>query len=473
MTSVFHDVIGRFLHVYLDDIFIYTDSIEDHERCLKLVFDRLRKNHLYLKWDKCNLYARSMDCLGHIIDNKGIHPDTDKLGRIRDWRVPRNYNDVQQFVGLVNYVANFLPSVSTYTAPLQSMTQNGAPFLWKPLHQRCFNMIKQVCCKTPVIRPISAKSEDPIWVICDASKTGIGAMYGQGLMWTTCRPAGFTSKKFTSAQQHYAVHELETLAILEALIKWEDKLLSRKIHIITDHKALEFFKTQSHLSNRQFRWIDYMSRFDFDITYVKGEHNKVADCLSRYYESDTAADVHEYHDYVQADLRIDPTGDDLPSSRYEEVVERVVETSAMRAMELRRSRQLQEAKSRLETEAQELAPPPTREEQRPPQPEPNPWPTTREHSPDRGPVAPQSMTLGDSLGNGTIGEAPGPSQPLKADEEMIKAIKNGYSTDLLFKTVLDSPEQHSKSFTIRDDLIWTINNKKSKVVCAKEPRTDH
>jgi len=282
MTSVFRNAIGRYLHVYLDDIFVYTDSIEEHERCLKFVFDRLRQNHLYLKWDKCNLYAKTMDCLGHTIDERGIHPDTDKLGRIRDWRTPRNYNDVQQFISLVNYVANFLPNISMYTAPLQGMTQNGAPFLWKPMHQRCFDMIKQVCCKTPIVRPIDTRLEDPIWVICDASKTGIGAMYGQGPTWATCRPAGFMSKKFTSAQQHYAVHELETLAILEALTKWEDKLLGRKIHIITDHKALEFFKTQSRLSNRQFRWIDYMSRFDFDITYVKGEYNKVADCLSRY-----------------------------------------------------------------------------------------------------------------------------------------------------------------------------------------------
>ena len=111
-------------------------------------------------------------------------------------------------------------------------------------------------------------------------------MYGQGPSWQKCRPAGFMSKKFTTAQQNYAVHELETLAILEALIKWEDKLIGYKIHVITDHKALEFFKTQSTLTARQRRWMDYMSKFDFDITYVKGELNKVADCLSRYYESD-------------------------------------------------------------------------------------------------------------------------------------------------------------------------------------------
>ena len=73
-----------------------------------------------------------------------------------------------------------------------------------------------------MIRPINSKSEDPIWVVCNTSKTGIGVIYSQGPTWNSCRPAGFMSKKFTSAQQNYAIHKLETLAILEALIKWED-----------------------------------------------------------------------------------------------------------------------------------------------------------------------------------------------------------------------------------------------------------
>ena len=124
------------------------------------------------------------------------------------------------------------------------------------------------------------------------------------------------SNKFTTAQHHYAMHELETLVILEGLIKWEDKLIGWRVHIVTDHKALEFFKTQSWLSNRQFRWMDYMSRFDFDITYVKGELNKIADCLSCYYKSNTSANIHEFHEYIQADRRIDPEGEDLPSARY-------------------------------------------------------------------------------------------------------------------------------------------------------------
>ena len=88
-------MIGRFMHVYLDDIFVYSESIEEHEEHLRVVFERLRQAKLYLKWKKCDLYANCMDCLGHIIDRDGIHVDEDKLTCIRDWRIPRNYNDLQ------------------------------------------------------------------------------------------------------------------------------------------------------------------------------------------------------------------------------------------------------------------------------------------------------------------------------------------------------------------------------------------
>src|SRR6266436_9412464 len=106
------------------------------------------------------------------------------------------------------------------------------------------------------------------------------------------------SKKFTSAQHSYRVFEMETIAILEALLKWEDKLLGNRIHNVTNHRALEFFKTQRRLSSRQMRWMEYLSRFDFDIQYVKGVTNKVADSLSRYYQSDTSEDEHSPYDFV-------------------------------------------------------------------------------------------------------------------------------------------------------------------------------
>jgi hypothetical protein len=79
----------------------------------------------------------------------------------------------------------------------------------------------------------------------------IDAMYGQGEIWQTCCLTDSMSKKFTTAQTNYCVFEMETIIILKALLKWEDKLLGRKITVVTDHKALKFFKTQQQLNSRQ------------------------------------------------------------------------------------------------------------------------------------------------------------------------------------------------------------------------------
>jgi hypothetical protein len=116
----------------------------------------------------------------------------------------------------------------------------------------------------PILWPIDPFNK-PIWVICNASASSTGAIYGQGPTWQTCWLAGFMLKKFTAAQYNYHVFKMETIAILEALLKWKDKLISNKIHVVTDHCALEFFKTQRRLFNHQMCWMEYLSQFDFDI----------------------------------------------------------------------------------------------------------------------------------------------------------------------------------------------------------------
>ena len=155
--SIFQDIIGCWIHVYLDNIFVYSDLIEEHERHLGLVFERLCQNMLYLKWKKCKSYAKHIECLRHIIDDQGMHPYVIKF---------KNPGiDIQWFVGLVNYISNFLPDVSAYTGPLMFMMQNRLLFQWQPLHQHCFDIIKCVYSKTLVIRSIDPHKEDHIWLI--------------------------------------------------------------------------------------------------------------------------------------------------------------------------------------------------------------------------------------------------------------------------------------------------------------------
>ena len=74
-----------------------------------MVFKKLREHELYLRKEKCELFAAKVNCLGHMIDEKGLHTDTDKMAKICDWNRPHNFKDVQRFLGLVQYLAHFLP----------------------------------------------------------------------------------------------------------------------------------------------------------------------------------------------------------------------------------------------------------------------------------------------------------------------------------------------------------------------------
>src|SRR6202050_156016 len=263
MTWIFRDHLGIFVRVYLDNIFVFSDSIDDHEGHLKTVFGILCLQRLFLSRDKLDLHLKDMDCLGHRIDDQGLHADSDKMSRILEWRTLRSYPEVLRFVGLVKYLAHFMPDVSAYTSPLKSICSNGQPFYWRPLHQTCLERIKDLARKTPILCAIDVCRPEPIWVITDASGYGVGALYGQGTDWETCRPARFMSKKFTAAQRSYRTFEHKALGVIEALIKWEDKLVRQQFIIVTDHEALETIKTSNRdgKSGGLIRWDEYLSQF--------------------------------------------------------------------------------------------------------------------------------------------------------------------------------------------------------------------
>jgi len=465
MTSIFRDAIGKFAHIYMDDLFIYDDTVNDHEGHLAYSLQKLRENHLFLEEAKCDLYSSQMDCLGHLIDDRGLHADTDKMARVRNWPAPKNLKDVQRFLGLVQYLAHFMPDITAYTGPLAAICRNGQPFYWKPMHEACFNNIKATACKTPILKPIDPSSSDPIWVICDASMSGIGAMYGQGETWQTCRPAGFMSKKFSSAQMNYRVFEMETIAILEALLKWEDKLLGRTLTVVTDHKALEFFKTQRRLNSRQARWMEFLARFDYDITYVKGETNLVADALSRYYESDNWDEAKDTPQYVNADARLDPEGEDLPWERFEET-RAMRETSkgpnahpqrqrraprrADEPVSFTPKRPVIEAVEERQREAAELV---AHKEN-----------TQKQPSDEHTVHAPRSNDRVDPTISESIGQLPNLRPRVEGDRSILKDVKHGYIKDPLLSKVLENVAHH-KSFEIIEDLIYTHNRAGDSVLC--------
>jgi hypothetical protein len=98
------------------------------------------------------------------------------------------------------------------------------------------------------------------------------------------------------------------IAILEALLKWEDKLPTGwEFTLVTDNKGLEYFQTQKSLSAQQAKWWEYLSHFNFTTRHVPGKLNKVTDLLLRYY-SDNTPEGHPDHIYMNVDAHLNPEG---------------------------------------------------------------------------------------------------------------------------------------------------------------------
>ena len=213
-----------------------------------------------------------------------------------------------------------MPDILVYATPLTGIQRNWHPFQWREIHDLCFQMIKDMACKYPILQSINPRGTELIWLVCDASLYGVGALYGQGPDWRTCRPAGFMSKRLSDAQQNYRTFERETIAIIEALLKWEVKLLGFGFMIVTDHEALGYLNTQQKLSSREIRWIDYMSQFNAKIIYARGSENCIADCLSCYYKKEEGNGTsNEEINWANADLRLDSEGNDLLHDRWLEM----------------------------------------------------------------------------------------------------------------------------------------------------------
>ena len=147
-----------------------------------------------------------------------------------------------------------MPDITVYMTLLSGLAQNNQIFQWTLLLDKCFQSIKAIAMQLLILKLVDFNRNEPVWVITDGSQMGISTMYRQGKSWDTCRPAGFLLKKLMSAQHNYHMHKHETLVVLEALMKWEDKLLGREFMVVTDHKGLEYYKTQPNLLPRQTRW---------------------------------------------------------------------------------------------------------------------------------------------------------------------------------------------------------------------------
>ena len=274
MNDVLRPYLDTFVVVYLDDIVIFSDNMEDHKRHLALVFEALKKNQLYLKKSKCMFAQTEIPFLGHIVGPGYIRMEPSRIKAIEEWAEPKNVHEMRIFLGMTNYERKFVEGYSKITAPLTDLLKKGKRWIWTESCREAFEELKRRMVTAPILR--LPDFERPFEVHTDASDFAIG-----GVLLQDGHPVAYESRKLQDRERRYPVHEKEMTAIIHCLHVWRHYLVGKPFVVKTDNVAASYFASQPKLSAKQARWQDFLAEFDMTLEYRPGKHNALADALSR------------------------------------------------------------------------------------------------------------------------------------------------------------------------------------------------
>jgi len=273
MNHILQPFLRRFVLVFLDDILIYSPTMEDHIHHIDLVFEQLRKNQFYVKDSKCSFAQSSLEYLGHIISDKGVSIDQSKIVDMLKWPAPTDFTDLRGFLGLTGYYRRFVKHYGLITKPLTSILRLKQ-FTWTETAQKAFETVKQVMTTTPVLQ--LPDFQDTFTIETDACQDGIGAVLMQ-----KGKPVAYLSKALGEKHKGLSIYEKEFLALIMAVEKWRHYLERNEFIILTDHKSLTYLKEQNLHSEMQRKAMTRLMGLHFKIIYRQGKDNAAADALSR------------------------------------------------------------------------------------------------------------------------------------------------------------------------------------------------
>ena len=324
MNHLFSVYIGQFMDIYLDDIVTYLDCLEDHVKHVKLVL-----NIRWILWVSPSLLGLSSSELNQ--------PSPFSASIQIPWASmiwPRSFSSwaINLNLDWLRYNFSFC-KIGWVPGRWYSQYQNsnGRP---ERYHRRHCTLLMGLHRTTSLWGskntgmqclgklPCSVKlcgGHTAIWMITNGCSTGISGLVSQGEDWKTTKIAAFYSVKINPAQQNYPVHEIEMLAGVETMLRHIDILQGVKFRWLMDHKGLIYLLNQKNLSGRQAWWFEKISSFMFEVVYIAGSKNIVADALSWIYSNDSAGTVQARSEFSYHDVSDDDTTTGDRSSAIEDL----------------------------------------------------------------------------------------------------------------------------------------------------------
>uniref|UniRef100_A0A3B5PS62 Gypsy retrotransposon integrase-like protein 1 n=1 Tax=Xiphophorus maculatus TaxID=8083 RepID=A0A3B5PS62_XIPMA len=271
------------VHNYLDDVIVAGSSLQEHDRRLRAVLQRLTDAGLTLNMQKCTFRQSSLRFLGHIISKDGILPDPDHSAAVRDAPPPHDLPSLHSFLGLISWYSKFLPNFATVVEPMRAVLRDtvDSGFIWTEGADQSFKELKELLLNSPVLALFDPSL--PTIVTTDASDYGLGDVLTQIHPDNTERTVAFASRTLTSTERKYSTVEKEALACVWAVEKWRSYLWGRRFTLRTDHQALTTLLATKGIGRagmRVARWSARLLCFTYDLEYRPGSQNQAADCLS-------------------------------------------------------------------------------------------------------------------------------------------------------------------------------------------------
>uniref|UniRef100_A0A4W5N0X4 ribonuclease H n=1 Tax=Hucho hucho TaxID=62062 RepID=A0A4W5N0X4_9TELE len=285
INDVLRDIVDQFIYVYLDDILIFSSSLQQHVQHVRRVLQRLLENGLFVKAEKCEFHAQSVPFLGHIVSSEGMHMDPEKVKAVVDWPSPDSRKALQRFLGFANFYRRFIRNFGQLAAPLTALTSLSTTFRWSGAAEAAFSDLKGRFASAPIL--VAPDPSRQFVVEVDASEVGVGAVLSQrSVSDDKMHPCAFFSHRLSPAERNYDIGNRELLAVKLALEEWRHWLEGSGVPftVWTDHKNLEYIRSAKRLNSRQARWALFFGRFDFSLSYRPGSKNVKPDALSRVFD---------------------------------------------------------------------------------------------------------------------------------------------------------------------------------------------
>ncbi|GBG69928.1 hypothetical protein CBR_g4754 [Chara braunii] len=278
-TRLAQSIINYCVIVYMDDILVYSSSYEGHVQHIEWALHALRDAGSKVALEKCQFFLTTISFLGHVVADKGLQPELQKVAAVRDAPVPTTITQVRAFLGLASYYRRFIKSFAVIAGPLTNLLRKDQPLIWTSECDQAFSTLKAALISPPVL--IRPDPEKPFVLITDWQPEAISAILAQ------VGPSGlesvveYASKSVPACKRNYAAQTSECYAALWGISHFRAYLYGRRFTMVTDHEPLLALKKWKDYSGMIGRWATVLQSMDFDIRHRKHERHGNADGLTR------------------------------------------------------------------------------------------------------------------------------------------------------------------------------------------------